>query len=158
MVERPLTGMRVAVHYGCHLLRPSTILNTDDPFNPTILDEIVEGVVGAKSLPYRRKMWCCGAGARLGDPELSLEVAREKLSHISSAGAQCIAVLCPFCQMQFDTGQLMIKRKFGEDYGIPVLSLLQLIGLAMHIDPDQLGLNLHRTSTAPLLAAAGQER
>jgi len=157
MVERPLTGLKVAVHYGCHLLRPSTILNTDDPFNPTLLDEIVEGVVGAESLRYRRKMWCCGAGARLGDPELSLEVAREKLNHISSAGAQCIALLCPFCQMQFDMGQLMIKRKFREDYGIPVLSIPQLIGLAMRVDPDQLGLNLHKVSATPLLEATGLE-
>ncbi len=155
MVDRPLKGLRVAVHYGCHLLRPSKILNTDDPFNPTILDEIVEDVVGAKSVRYRRKMWCCGAGARVGDPELSLEVAREKLKHMSSAGAQCIALLCPFCQVQFDMGQPMIKRKFREDYSIPVLSIPQLIGLAMGIDPDQLGLDLHRTSTAPLLEALG---
>jgi len=157
MIEHPLGGLRVAVHYGCHLLRPSEVLNTDDPFNPTVLDEIVEGVVGAKSLRYRRKMWCCGAGARVGDPDLSLEVAREKLKHISSAGAQCIALLCPFCQVQFDLGQLMIKRKFREDYGIPVLSIPQLIGLAMQIDPDQLGLNLHRTSTKPFLDAMGLE-
>jgi len=54
-------------------------------------------------------------------------------------------------------GQLMIKRKFREDYGIPVLSIPQLIGLAMRIDPDQLGLNLHRISTKPLLESTGLE-
>ncbi|MBD3254846.1 MAG: CoB--CoM heterodisulfide reductase subunit B, partial [Candidatus Lokiarchaeota archaeon] len=32
-VIKPLDGFKVAVHYGCHYLRPSEIINWDDPFN-----------------------------------------------------------------------------------------------------------------------------
>ncbi len=155
LVEKPLTDIAVAVHYGCHLLRPSTILNVDNPLNPTILDRIVEEVVGAKSVNYRRKMWCCGAGARMGDPELSLRVLREKLVGISKSGADCIALVCPFCHVQFDTGQILIRREFKEDYRIPVLSLPQLVGLAMNLEPKQLAFDLHKVSVAPLLEKIG---
>ena len=30
----PLTGLKVAVHYGCHLLKPSRVMNVDDPNDP----------------------------------------------------------------------------------------------------------------------------
>ena len=30
-VVRPLEGLKVAIHYGCHLLKPSRIMKVDDP-------------------------------------------------------------------------------------------------------------------------------
>ncbi|GAH35066.1 unnamed protein product, partial [marine sediment metagenome] len=43
-VDKPLEGFKVAVHYGCHYLRPSEIINWDDPFEPVTLDEIVKSL------------------------------------------------------------------------------------------------------------------
>lgn len=157
LVEKPLTNVKVAVHYGCHLLRPSRLLKVDDPFNPTILDELVEGTIGAKSIQYRRKMWCCGAPAIQTDQELSLKILREKLKYIRSNGADCITLTCPFCQIQFDMGQILIKRRFKEDYNIPVLSISQLLGLAMNINPSELGLTMHSVKAKAMLEKIGSE-
>ncbi|MHA1650065.1 MAG: heterodisulfide reductase-related iron-sulfur binding cluster [Candidatus Helarchaeota archaeon] len=54
-VQKELKGLKIAVHYGCHVLRPSAILKTDDPFQPTSLDTLVNAL-GAESIPYLRKM------------------------------------------------------------------------------------------------------
>jgi heterodisulfide reductase subunit B len=39
-VKRPLEGLKVAVHYGCHLLKPSRVMRVDDPDHPTILENM----------------------------------------------------------------------------------------------------------------------
>ncbi|RLE45452.1 MAG: CoB--CoM heterodisulfide reductase subunit B, partial [Candidatus Methanomethylicota archaeon] len=59
-IKKPLDELRVAVHYGCHILRPSDRLKFDDAENPKILDELVE-VTGAKSIYWPLKLWCCGS-------------------------------------------------------------------------------------------------
>jgi heterodisulfide reductase subunit B len=58
MVVRPLTGLKVAIHYGCHLLKPSRVMNVDDPKDPTVLERLVEAV-GAT--PVRHRNWCLAA-------------------------------------------------------------------------------------------------
>ncbi len=58
-VETPL-NLNVAVHYGCHFLKPSAEINIDNPMIPTILDELVE-VTGAKSVDIQGQndvLWC----------------------------------------------------------------------------------------------------
>ncbi|MCP4134907.1 MAG: disulfide reductase, partial [bacterium] len=37
-VQQPQTGLKVAAHYGCHALRPSKIMQFDNPFAPTIFE------------------------------------------------------------------------------------------------------------------------
>ncbi|MFX1442037.1 MAG: heterodisulfide reductase-related iron-sulfur binding cluster [Promethearchaeota archaeon] len=53
-VEKPLKGFKVAVHYGCHYLRPSEIIAWDDPFEPVTVDEIIK-VLGAETVDYDLK-------------------------------------------------------------------------------------------------------
>ncbi|MBS7630409.1 hypothetical protein KEJ47_02355, partial [Candidatus Bathyarchaeota archaeon] len=49
MVKKPLNGLKAAVHYGCHYLRPSTLYEGfDDPEFPKSLDELVKAT-GAES-------------------------------------------------------------------------------------------------------------
>ena len=75
-IKYPLTGLRVAVHYGCHFLRPSNKIQMDDPMTPHIFDEIVEDL-GAKSVDYDRKMDCCGGSlARAGNPDAGMALLR----------------------------------------------------------------------------------
>ncbi len=62
--SRPLAGLKVAVHYGCNMLRPASALQMDDPLHPTLLDRLVEAL-GGVSVNYASKMACCGGNLSL---------------------------------------------------------------------------------------------
>ncbi len=128
--------VNVAVHYGCHFLKPSNIKNLDDPERPKILDELVEAT-GAKSIDYKDKQMCCGAGGgvRSGNPELSSKFTEEKMKNMKAVGAEYIIDVCPFCHLQFDRTQKDVK-----DYGLQVVHLAQLYGLALGIPKEKLGM------------------
>ncbi|MHA2061652.1 MAG: CoB--CoM heterodisulfide reductase iron-sulfur subunit B family protein, partial [Candidatus Sifarchaeia archaeon] len=150
MVKQPLQNLKVAVHYGCHLIRPSEILAFDDPERPQSLDVLVEAL-GAKSIPYLKKMECCGTGIRSVDMDSALKMTRLKLIEMKRVSADCILTVCPFCFIQFDVGQFQIQKNFNEEYNIPVLYYMELLGLAMGLQPKELGLDMHRIKTKKLL-------
>jgi len=149
-VVKPLKGLRVAAHYGCHLVRPSDILNFDDPMKPAVLDQFIE-LTGAESVPYLKKMLGCGAGLRMVDSEKSLKLVEMKLGYVEAAEADCMAVLCPYCMIQYDLTQRMIKREGGSNPQMPVLYYAEMLCLAMGMPPKELGLRLHRTSVESVL-------
>jgi len=143
MVKRPLP-LNVAVHYGCHLLRPTKYREIKSPERPRFLDEMVEAL-GAKSIPYRDKNLCCGAGGglRTAALDVSLDIAKEKLQNIKNAGADLIVTPCGFCVFQFDRGQIEIKDRTGLFFNIPVLHYVQFLGLALGLPPEKLGVYNH---------------
>ena len=118
LVKKPL-NLNVAVHYGCHLLKPSRYRNVESTERPKFLDELVE-VLGAKSVSYRDKMMCCGAGGgvKAGSPDVSLDMAKEKIENMRKAGADLIVNPCAFCHLQFDRGQIDIRNKYGVDLSL----------------------------------------
>lgn len=149
-VEKPLKDLRVAVHYGCHVVRPSDVLAFDDPETPSSLDRLVN-VTGAESVPYMRKMLCCGGGIRSIDTTSALGITKRKLLEIQRVNADCIAVICPFCFIQYDIGQTQIRSIFGDNFDIPVLYYPEMLGLAMGIPDMESGLRFHRVKVKPLL-------
>jgi heterodisulfide reductase subunit B len=134
--------LNVALHYGCHLVKPSKERHLGSVENPRFFDELVEAT-GATSVDYEDKMACCGAGggARTAVLETSLQMAVNKLEHMKAAGVDCIVDACPFCHLQFDVGQTEIKKKFDKVYDLPVLHYSQLLGLAMGLPLNELGIN-----------------
>jgi heterodisulfide reductase subunit B len=149
-VVHPLTGFRVAVHYGCHYLRPSEIINWDDPFEPTTIDEIVRAL-GADSIDYELKMECCGNPLEKSDKELSLQMINNKFESIQEAGANCITLVCPACYQQFDFNQRELNKERETDYNFPVFYLSELVALAFGFKPEELGFNFHRVRPKELL-------
>ncbi|MFX1345868.1 MAG: CoB--CoM heterodisulfide reductase subunit B [Promethearchaeota archaeon] len=138
--------LNVAVHYGCHLLKPSEIRPWGDEVErPRFLDELVE-ITGCKSLDYKDKYMCCGAAGavRSAFKELSLDFTREKLENMVAVNAEAIITVCPFCHLQFDLGQIEInnifKDKLDAPFNIPVIYYTQLLGLALGMNPKEVGL------------------
>lgn len=151
-ITTPL-DLKVALHYGCHLIKPSRDRNLGETEAPVFFDELVEAT-GAKSVDYTDKMMCCGAGGgvRSGHATESLEMLEHKLACIRQAGVDCIVNACPFCHLQFDRGQLAVNEKFEMDYSIPVLHYSQLLGLALGFSPSDLGIEQNAVQNVEFLA------
>ncbi|MBF4510491.1 MAG: 4Fe-4S dicluster domain-containing protein [Aeromicrobium sp.] len=153
-VTNPLWGMRVAVHYGCHLLRPQPAVRWDDPLNPTKVEELVASL-GAKVVDYPSKMQCCGGALdRVGERDSSLAFARRKLGDLMREEVDALVVVCPSCFQQFDLNQAALQRA-NEDVNVPVLYLSELIALAYGHTPEEVGLGMHRVGVEPFLEKWG---
>ena len=145
-IRYKFTDLKVGVHYGCHILKPSEKRPWGGEYeSPTFFDEIVE-LTGAKSINYKDKYMCCGAGGALRSAvkEVAADFTREKLTNMRDAGVDIIVNCCPFCHMQLDLGQTEVndfyKNMIGEPFKIPVIYITQLLGLSYGIDPKLLGL------------------
>jgi len=151
-LTRDLTGLRIASHYGCHYLKPSEIYDHfDDVNNPQSLDTLV-ALTGAEPVNYLGKKRCCGGPVLPVDEQTALAVAREKLDDIAEAGADAMALVCPFCSVMYDSNQKGIEAAFQKEYSLPVLYLPQILGLAMGFDRKELGLHMNVVKTKELLA------
>ncbi|OGO05903.1 MAG: hypothetical protein A2Y73_03400 [Chloroflexi bacterium RBG_13_56_8] len=138
-IVRPLHGLKVAPYYGCVLTRPVYPEQADDPENPQGLDRLLEAL-GADVVPYYPwKTKCCGGAVLLSHTEVSIELCAKLLKHAKAAGAQCLAVACPMCQMALDGYQPRIARYLGEQLDIPIIYFTQLMGLALGVDLEKLG-------------------
>ena len=146
----------VAVHYGCHYLRPSTRTGRDVE-DPRVMDELVE-LAGFRSVPFAQKLSCCGAGGGVwsGEEDTSLEILRRKLVEMASAGAEAVINACPFCHMQFDQGQRRLGR--GGAPEVPSVHLSQLLGLAFGMKDKALGLHTHLVPARGLARTARRAR
>jgi heterodisulfide reductase subunit B len=151
-VTRPFNGLRVAVQPGCHLSKPKRI-HFEQWAGITALDELVEAT-GAKSIAYERKEACCGGPLRGINDEVALEVAKQKLDSMKSAGVNCIITVCPFCYLELDMGQIEIKRHTNEEYSLPVLSFAELLRLAMGMNLEDWEISAHRIPIATILDMA----
>lgn len=149
-VVKPLEGFKIAVHYGCHFLRPSEIIDYDDPLDPKTLDQLTEAL-GAESVDYFLKLDCCGCPVGKTDAEIANELTLKKLNHIKEAGANCIVVVCPACFTQFDFQQKILNKEKGMDFYLPVFYLTELMALAFGYTPAELGIRFHGTKTKKLL-------
>ncbi|MFW9936608.1 MAG: CoB--CoM heterodisulfide reductase iron-sulfur subunit B family protein [Candidatus Thorarchaeota archaeon] len=155
-IEKPLEGFKVAVHYGCHYLRPSEIIEWDDPFEPITIDEIVK-TLGAESVEYDLKMECCGNPVEKSDKDLSLLMIGNKLKAIQQAGANCVVVVCPACYQQYEFNQKEVNKLNNTDYNIPIFYLSELVALAFGFKPEELGFNYHRIKPNSLFESLGFE-
>ncbi len=50
---------------------------------------------------------------------------------------------CPLCHLNLDLQQPLAEKVIGRPLGMPVLHLPQLVGLALGMDPKELGLGKH---------------
>lgn len=134
-----LKGLRVASYYGCLLVRPAEVMEFDNPENPIFMDVIVDAL-GGKSLDWPHKVECCGASLTLTRPDLVVGLSDSIIGMAHDAGAECLAVACPLCQMNLDMRQIDITKKTGKRYDMPVLYITQLIGLCLGLSKKELGL------------------
>lgn len=149
-VKRPLTGLRLAEHIGCHAIRPSEIGRIDDPENPVKLKALIEAL-GAESPHYPEKLDCCAYNLSITHPDAALSIAGEKLRAIQGQGFDGVVTICPLCQKMFDARQSDAGASIGASLSLPVLNYLQLLGLAMDLEGEKLGLSLNQSPVDKIL-------
>ncbi len=145
-VTKPLDGVKIAIHYGCHLLRPADVTE----MTPEILDELLRAT-GATVVEYPLWKQCCGATVLPVNEELGIRLARDKLKSMKDAEAEFAMVVCPACGNQLDLQQFGIKDTYGEEYNLPVLFYPQILALAMGMSEDEVGLSMNRVPADPIL-------
>ncbi len=143
-ISKPLSGLKVACHPGCHYMRPAEWMESDDPMRPKNLKVIVKAT-GATVVDYEEEVLCCGSAVTNAYEEHGLANLKIKMDSIKKSGADIICVNCPACFQQFDTKQRDLAKKYGEEYNIPVLYVTELLALAMGVSADEIGLKFHRT-------------
>jgi len=146
-VTKPM-NLKVAAHYGCHILKPSEEIMFDNPKGPVSLDELIEAT-GAKSIDYYDKAQCCGGYVLAADKDIAYTMTGQKLQNVKKSGADIMVTCCPFCNVMYDANQKAVESALGEELKIPVLHYPQLLGLAMGYEPKDLGLEQNRARVDP---------
>jgi heterodisulfide reductase subunit B len=146
-----MKGFRFAPHFGCHYLKPSEIYEGFDSAEvPQTLHSLI-AALGAESIDYLTNKLCCGGAVLAADEKTAFGMAVEKLDELGKKGADAMVLICPFCSVMYDGNQKKIEAAFESSYGLPVLYLPQLIGLAMGLNSKELGLNLNVVKAKELI-------
>jgi heterodisulfide reductase subunit B len=147
-----LDGLKVVNYYGCLLVRPQEATNFDDPENPTIMDSLVT-IMGGESIDWPHKVECCGGGFALTRTDIVIELSNSILGMAKAAGAECMAVACPMCQVNLDLRQSDINKVKHSSHNIPIVYITQLVGLCLGIAPEKLGMDKCVVSPRPIIEA-----
>jgi len=77
---------------------------------------------------------------------VGMELVRSILSR--ARGADAVVTVCPMCQMNLEAYQGKISKLGGENLGVTVLYLPQLLGLALGLSEQEVRLDLNLAVTA----------
>ncbi len=149
-VKRPLTGLKVANFYGCHIIMPPNIMGFENHRNPQSMEMVAE-VLGAESVDFDQRLACCGFHSVFPAEKEVMNLTGKNCLSPKRSGADCLVTPCPLCQMQLDAYQPDAQKNFVEDITMPVLHLPQLIGLALGLSPEELAIQRHVVDAIPML-------
>jgi succinate dehydrogenase / fumarate reductase cytochrome b subunit len=142
-VKRPLTDLRVGPFYGCYIVRPTDRLGIDGEHpRDSYLHQLIEAL-GGTVVDYAGQYKCCGFPVITMNRETSLKQAGRHLGDATDAGADCLVTPCPLCHLNLDLQQPLAERIVQRPLSMPVLHLPQLVGLALGLEPKELGLDRH---------------
>ncbi len=146
-VQTPLKDLKVAPYYGCQIVRPYALF--DSQHNPMAMDEIIRAL-GGTVIEYPYKTRCCG-GSQTGTlPDVGLHLVHMLLKEAKDRGADLISVVCPLCQFNLDGYQDKVKKVYGLD-PIPVVYVTQLMGWAFGLNHKKLGMQRAIVPALPVM-------
>ncbi|MEO5363589.1 MAG: CoB--CoM heterodisulfide reductase iron-sulfur subunit B family protein [Magnetococcus sp. DMHC-8] len=153
-IKRPLNGLRVAPFYGCHNLRPAEIFDSKAGEEADHLDRLIR-LLGGTPVAYDGHDKCCGFHVMLSDAtEMRTMVAKNCLS-AKGAGAELMITPCTLCDMAMGAYQHAAEQVVGQPIGLPEMNFAQLIGIAMNISTETLGIRRLHVDPYDALANRG---
>ncbi len=159
LARHSLKSLRLAVHYGCHFLhQEDRAVVVDDVEHPRVIEDVLSSFKG-NNVDYKEKLTCCGAGLNQRiikeDRINSLLLTRRKLASIASHDVDAIVVVCPYCQLHLDNAQVELEVEFDDEFSIPVLHLVEVIGMALGLPKDVLHLDAHKVAVEGVATKMG---
>ena len=151
-VVKPFKGLKVAVHTGCHALRPGYVTRFDNPLVPGVFNDLV-ALTGAESVFWSMSTECCGNPQWDKNRRLALKQMHRKLMNARQAGADFVCTACTYCQMQFEQKSPTGIIPQNGSRIIPAVLISQLIGLSVGLEDEQIGIG--DENREQLLAYAG---
>jgi succinate dehydrogenase / fumarate reductase cytochrome b subunit len=150
-VRRPLTNLKVGPFYGCYIVRPRPRLGIDEEHpRDHYLEQVIEAL-GGTVIEYAGMRKCCGFPIITMNKEASLKQAGRHLGDAVDANADCLVTPCPLCHLNLDMQQPLAEGVVGRELNMPVLHLPQLVGLALGLEPKELGLSRHVVRPTPVI-------
>lgn len=140
-VKAPLKGLRVGAYYGCLLLRPFEEMQFDDANRPSIMENLLIRL-GCSPIDYPARTDCCGSYLSVSSPGTVKPVSGAIVNSARSCGAELIAVSCPLCKYNLESSQRGSIEGSAEP--LPVVYFTQLLGLALGLRPEALGLDVRQ--------------
>ena len=153
-VRKPLKGLKLAAHTGCQAIRPRKLRTIDDPEHPQKLVRLVEAL-GAQSPHYPEALDCCGAYLFYTRKDASLTLAGEKVEAVQNWGYDGLVTVCSSGHRMLDGKQDAAATTIGKALNLPVVYYSQLLGLALGLSPERLGLQLNRSPVKNLMGKIG---
>ncbi len=121
----------------------ATRLGIDDEHpRDNYLHQVIEAL-GGTVIEYAGMRKCCGFPIITMNKEASLKQAGRHLGDAVDADADCLVTPCPLCHLNLDLQQPLAEKVVGRELDMPVLHLPQLVGLALGLEPKEVGLNRH---------------
>ncbi len=155
-VKTKLEGVTAACYYGCLLTRPPGVVKFNDPEQPRSMEAIVEAL-GAKTVDWNFRVECCGAGMTMANEETVIELSNKILANAAAHGANCVVTVCPMCHVNLDMKQADIERRLGVKHNMVIYYLSDLVGLALGLSREVLGVDRHFVTVGQAPAPAGAE-
>ncbi len=150
-VSHPLTDLKIGPFYGCYIVRPMDQLGIDDDHpRHRYLHWVIEAL-GGTVVDYAGVYKCCGFPIITMNQENSLRQAGRHLGDALDAHADCMVTPCPLCHLNLDLQQPLAEKVVGRELAMPVLHLPQLVGLALGLSPEQLGMGKHIVRPASVI-------
>ncbi|MDQ6915174.1 MAG: CoB--CoM heterodisulfide reductase iron-sulfur subunit B family protein [Actinomycetota bacterium] len=142
-VKRPLRNLKVGPFYGCYIVRPADRLGIDDEHQRDLYLHRIIDALGGTVIDYAGQYRCCGFPIITMNKEASLKQAGRHVGDAIDADADCLVTPCPLCHLNLDMQQPGAAKAVGRDLGLPILHLPQLVGLALGLEPSELGMSKH---------------
>ncbi len=108
----------VTYHDPCHLGRHSGIYEI-----PREVYKKIPGINFVEMKRNRENAYCCGAGGgvKIGYPDWSVEISKERLEEAKETGATVVSSTCPFCRTNLSDA----NDKFN--MGFEVIDLIEIL-------------------------------
>jgi heterodisulfide reductase subunit B len=121
-----------------------------DVENPQGMETILK-ILGATPLDWSYKTDCCGASAAVNESETSIMLMSKIMKDAIARQANCFVTTCPMCQLNLDAYQEKVRAKYGIAQSMPVYFITELIGIAVGLPPEDLGVERHFVDAMVLL-------